>query len=258
MLRCSCGQASNFIRCRRCGATTQQLQANFGSPVECPSCADVQTSPKSVSAWDWASDHDEHEEGEQQPAGEATPGSFGSHRLEVPIVSAFRGGVLGFQQTEKGVDVLFGAATIAEVHTLAANFLAARGFEREAGTLGRSTWGRGNAAARAVAGGLVSRAKYTVVISQTTDGVQLSFVSTMSGWSGSLLGVARERSQRKDFVDRLQVHLNSLSAPPAIAPPPSSKDDPATALEQLRELRNRDLLSAEEYQAKRSEIIDRL
>lgn len=29
-LRCNCGQASNFIVCRKCGATNQQLQANAG------------------------------------------------------------------------------------------------------------------------------------------------------------------------------------------------------------------------------------
>jgi hypothetical protein len=204
-------------------------------------------------------DHDEHENQRDQAESATSPDSFGSSRLDAPIVSAFSGRVLGFQQTEKGADVLFGATTIAEVYTLAANFLVAGGFELEEGGPARGTWARGNAAARLVAGGFVARAKYTVIIVETTDGVHLTFQSAMSGWGGSLVGVARERIQRKDFVDRLQSHLSSLAIAPAIAPPsPSSKDDPAAALEKLRELRNKDLLTEDEYQAKRSEVIDRL
>lgn len=219
----------------------------------------METSPKSISAWDWAIDHNERQTDQEDSLAVDTPAGLGSHSLGAPTLSAFRGRVLGFQETEKGADVLFAATTVLEIHTLAANFLAARGFEKELGTVEMSTWTRGNAAARLVAGGFVGRAKYTVRINQTADGIQLSFQSAMSGWSGSLVGVARERSQRKDFVDRLRSHISSLAVAPAIAPPTkSSLDDPGAALERLRELRNRDLLSEEEYQSKRSQIVDRL
>jgi len=241
-----------------CRATSQQLQAHYGAPVRCPRCGDVEASPKSASAWDWASDHDERKEQHESLVVDSHEGAA-SRSLAVPILSAFGGRVLGFQETDKGADVLFAGTTIAEVHKLATNFLAARGFEPESGTPERSTWTRGSAAGRLVAGGFVGRAKFTVIITQTADGVQLSFQSGMSGWSGSLVGVARERSQRKDFVDRLQSHINSLAVAPAIAPPTiSSEDDPGAALERLRDLRDRALLSEEEYQAKRSQIVDRL
>jgi Short C-terminal domain len=110
-----------------------------------------------------------------------------------------------------------------------------------------------------VAGGLAGRAKYLVVVSQVPDGVHLSFVSTMSGWSGSLVGVAREHAQRKEFFDQLQGHLGALRAPATPSPPAAAtNDDPIAALERLREMRNRDLISEEEYERKRSEVVDRL
>ena len=87
-LRCACGQASNFIQCRRCGAATQQLQAHYGTPVGCPKCSAVDGSPKSVSARIWAGAHVEAAEpspglasppvGRMQPLLSATHSSRGA------------------------------------------------------------------------------------------------------------------------------------------------------------------------------------
>ena len=258
-LKCSCGVTSNFVQCRKCRWTNQQLQAQYGAPIQCLRCADVEASPKSATAWDWATNHGASQEAQDGIGPVDSVRELEPSQVSVPRITAFRGRVLGLQQTEKGADALFGESTVDDVSTLIANFFAAGGFTREAGTPERSTWAKGHAGARAVAGGFVSRAKYLVVISQVPDGVQLSVVSTMSGWSGSLVGVAREHVQRKEFFDRLQSHLSALSVQSA-PPPPSAApgDDPVSALERLRELRNRDLISEEEFHAKRSEIIDRL
>jgi hypothetical protein len=81
----------------------------------------------------------------------------------------------------------------------------------------------------------------------------------MSGWSGSVLGVAREHAQRNDLINKLQTYIASLSAAPSVpAPSGTSLDDPASALTRLRDLRERDLITEEEYAAKRAEIIARL
>jgi Short C-terminal domain len=105
----------------------------------------------------------------------------------------------------------------------------------------------------------VIRAEYRVTITKTSQGVDLALESAMSGWSGSALGVAHEHAQRNALISKIQAYLASLSAAaPAQQPPGTSFDDPASALARLRDLRDRDLLTEEEYAAKRAEIIARL
>jgi hypothetical protein len=89
--------------------------------------------------------------------------------------------------------------------------------------------------------------------------VDLFLESGMSGWSGSALGVAREHSQRNALISGLQIYVGSLSGAASTQQlPGSTSDDPASALVRLRELRDRDLITEEEYAAKRAEIITRL
>jgi hypothetical protein len=177
----------------------------------------------------------------------------------VPEAVAFHGRVLSFQPTEKGARGLFGDTSPKEGYWVAANFLTAGEFRRESGGIGTSVWGRGSLAGRALAGGLVRRAVYSVKIAETPQGVELRIESDMSGWEGSVLGVAREHSQRKAFIARLQSYLISLSAAaPTQTAPGSQTVDPASTLERLRDLRDRDLITEAEYTAKRTEIVSRL
>jgi Short C-terminal domain len=48
------------------------------------------------------------------------------------------------------------------------------------------------------------------------------------------------------------------TSPPPPAAPPSGPSDPAEALRQLDDLRAKNLITDEEYQAKRKAILDRL
>jgi hypothetical protein len=132
-------------------------------------------------------------------------------------------------------------------------------FAREWGGGRESSWGRGSSLGRDVGGGLVRRAQYNVTVSETDEGVDLLIESAMSGWGGSALGVAREQNQRKVTTSRLQAYLGSLPvAAPTDTPASSASPDPALALQRLRELRDRDLITEEEYAAKRAEVLSRL
>jgi hypothetical protein len=117
-----------------------------------------------------------------------------------------------------------------------ARFFEANGFRLEDGAAVNGTYGSGSAAGRALAGGFTKRKKYEVRITGIDDRVQVRVESAMSGWSGSLVGVARERNQRKEFVSRLQTHLTAMgsgSSPEAAArrlPPPQRTAPPQPTL----------------------------
>jgi Short C-terminal domain len=54
------------------------------------------------------------------------------------------------------------------------------------------------------------------------------------------------------------VTFPSTSTPPPPAAPPSAPADPAEALRQLDDLRAKNLITDEEYQAKRKAILDQM
>lgn len=115
--------------------------------------------------------------------------------------TAFVGRVKALGTTSKGVEVDFEGYPGEEVARLAAFFLGNIGLALEAGTPFQGIYGRGSVAGRAIAGGLVNRQRYAVSVTPTADGgVHLSMESAMSGWSGSLLGLLREKRNRKQFA----------------------------------------------------------
>ena len=121
----------------------------------------------------------------------------------------FTGRVVTFLPTDKGAEGDFADCTDEEVANLMARFFEANGFRLEDGTSLNGAYGSGNSAARVMAGGLSSRKKYDIRITKLADGIRMTVNSAMSGWSGSLLGVARERGQRKKFLSNLQTYLSS-------------------------------------------------
>jgi hypothetical protein len=132
--------------------------------------------------------------------------------------------VISFTPTKKGAEVDFVGGSREDVANIVERFFFARKFKLEGGDKYSGTYGIGNAVARALAGGLVKRAKYSVqVVDSGMPGsastVRLILASEMSGMSGSLLGVQRENKQRKEFVDALQSYLGA-SAPPTSSPAP--------------------------------------
>ncbi len=248
------GHEQEFVKCKDCSHVFERPQGR-GPPVACPACG-VWGRQRKSSAWGWC-------ECDIGSALAAEDKALASDPLP------FGGRVLWFQRTEKGAHILFGDTNPTEVYRLVGKFLTLNEFGRESRAVGRSTWGRGSGVGRALVGGLVSRAEYVLTITETTQGVSAVLESAMSGWGGSVLGVAREHSQRKTLIQGLEAFIASLSiAPPTIAAPtiaaPTQQatgpetDDPSAALVRLRDLRDRDLITEEEYAAKRAEIISRL
>jgi hypothetical protein len=140
--------------------------------------------------------------------------------------SAFRGSVRGFQPTDRGAEIDFAGASVEEVASLLEGFFQGDGFSLENGTRLEGRWGSGSRLGRALGGGLVKRRKYEVKIAPDGDGVHVTLASAMSGLSGSLLGVSKERAQRKEFMARLQAFLEALSPRPngelpPVPPPPT-------------------------------------
>lgn len=131
--------------------------------------------------------------------------------------------VEAFVPTDKGVEVDVVGAAPAQVAEAIERFFLTNKFRLESGDSLQGTYGIGSAVGRAIGGGLVKRAKYGVAITQTqqpdpgrpdlpgepTEGqrVHVSIASQMSGASGSLLGVSREKKQRRQFVEDLKGYL---------------------------------------------------
>jgi hypothetical protein len=122
--------------------------------------------------------------------------------------TALVGKVRSFRPSDKGADVDFVDCTTDDVARVAEQFLAGIGLSLEQGTIAQGVYGSGSKAGRAIGGGLVKRRKYLVSISVSDGGVGLSMMSGMSGIGGSLLGVLRERKQRKAFVASLTSYLD--------------------------------------------------
>ncbi len=111
--------------------------------------------------------------------------------------------VLTVQATPAGADPVFAGGDPKQVQQWAADFLTGFGLShREDGF-----WTRGTPVRRVLLGGLAPPAKYTLKVTQTDAGVELSLASVMSGWSGSFIGVARERSQRREFIRQLRQYI---------------------------------------------------
>jgi hypothetical protein len=121
--------------------------------------------------------------------------------------TTFTGKISSFRPSEKGAEVDFQDCTPEDVAQLADRFLGAIGLNLEDGTVMQGVYGSGSKAGRAIGGGFVKRRKYVVSVSVTEGGVRLSMVSGMSGLSGSVVGLMRERKQRKEFVASLTSFL---------------------------------------------------
>jgi hypothetical protein len=124
------------------------------------------------------------------------------------VETTFVGKVSSFRPSDKGADIDFVDCTSDDVGRVAEQFLAGIGLDLEQGSIAQGIYGSGSKAGRAIGGGLIKRRKYVASISATDAGVRLSMMSGMSGIGGSLLGLMRERKQRKAFVASLTAYLD--------------------------------------------------
>lgn len=120
----------------------------------------------------------------------------------------FPGKIIDYKPSGKGAEIQFAGCAPEDVAVLAQRFLDAEGLKLESGTIWQGEWGSGSTIGRALAGGFVKRRKFNVSIAPPVDGgVQLRMMSAMSGVSGSLFGILRERKQRRQFVSKLKLYM---------------------------------------------------
>lgn len=112
-----------------------------------------------------------------------------------------------FSPTQKGAEVDFTDATVVEVAGLVERFFVSSGFLLRKGTSEEGTYETGSGGVRLIAGGLVKRQKYNVTIAGADGHVHASVASGMSGASGSVVGIVREKQSRKTLVAALQAFL---------------------------------------------------
>jgi hypothetical protein len=109
---------------------------------------------------------------------------------------------------DRGAAFVFSGGTPEAVADEFERFFLAEGFALEEGTKLMGAYGSGSAKGRALGGGFVTRRKFDVRIVAGDRGlVEAAVISAMSGWSGSVMGVAKERKGRKAMNLALEAHF---------------------------------------------------
>ncbi len=111
--------------------------------------------------------------------------------------------------TDKGLNISISGVSIQDVANLLAEFFMMRGFTLGSGIPVSGTYEMGSKGARIALGGLVKRQKYSVSVWGDNKLVNAMVQSEMSGASGSVLGVVRERKGRDELKIALQYFLQS-------------------------------------------------
>jgi hypothetical protein len=120
--------------------------------------------------------------------------------------------LLRVQLTDKGVEFSFVGVYDGDIASLIGHFLLSRGFALGSGSPIAGVYETGSAVSRALVGGLVKRQKYSVNIWTDATATHAIVCSEMSGASGSVLGVVRERKGRDEIKNGLQWHVQSVFA----------------------------------------------
>ena len=112
--------------------------------------------------------------------------------------------------TAKGMSMSFSGFTVEGVSNMLADFFISRGFTLGSGSKQNGVYETGSSGGRAVLGGFVKRQKYSVSVSGDENLSSAMIQSEMSGVSGSVLGVVRERKGREEMKSALQFFLQSV------------------------------------------------
>jgi len=107
-----------------------------------------------------------------------------------------------------GAAFIFSGGTADDVAHQIDHFFVSQGFALEKGTKLIGVYGSGSAKGRALGGGFTNRQKFDVRIAPTSDGhVEAGVSSAMSGWSGSVMGVTKERRGRRTINAALEAYF---------------------------------------------------
>ncbi len=123
------------------------------------------------------------------------------------------GTVQSFQATDKGATVVVTGASPEWVAAQFQAFFFREGYKLEKTEGMTSTYGKGNAIARLLLGGLVKRSKYDVTISGSPESVTATLGSAMKGYGGGALGVVKEKKLRAKLLGDLKAFLGSAAPP---------------------------------------------
>jgi hypothetical protein len=167
--------------------------------------------------------------------------------------------------TDKGMEFSFGGVSDAAIANLIAQFFISRGFTLGLGSPIAGIYETGSAAGRAVLGGFVKRQKYSVNIWTDSTATHALVQSEMSGASGSVVGVVRERRGRDEIKSALQWHVQSAfggsvasaSMPhqPQMANPPTSVGNVSVELARLSGLLREGLFTQQEFDAAKWQLL---
>ena len=98
-----------------------------------------------------------------------------------------------------------------DVGNILRDFFLFSGFAMESGVPTSCVYATGSAAGRVVLGGFSNRKKFEVRVWVDATNTLAQVESVMSGASGGLLGVIRERGSRDEFKSRLEVFLQQFA-----------------------------------------------
>ena len=173
--------------------------------------------------------------------------------------------MVGSRATAEAYSMEFAGASIEEIADQVALFMAGRGYRRESGDKFQSVYGRGSAVGHALLGPLVRRQKYQLTLGRTGKNVTVTLAKGMSGWGGGVFSAAKVRRELQEVQTGLQSFLFAASSGDAPAPEPavqlSSAERAPDIVEQIRklgELRDAGLLTKEEFETKKAELLSRI
>jgi hypothetical protein len=127
-------------------------------------------------------------------------------------VSRVPAALLRVLPTEKGMEFSFGGMSDLDVGNFLGGFFLSRGFVLGSGSPIAGVYETGSAVGRAVLGGFVKRQKYSLNVWSDPSATHARIHSEMSGASGSVVGVVRERRGRDDIKTDLQWFVQSAFA----------------------------------------------
>ena len=114
--------------------------------------------------------------------------------------------LISFDETKTGASYLFENTNKESVSSSVAEFFGKEQYKLEEGTPDDGIYGTGNAALRAIFGGLVRRFKFKVTVLEESGNVRMSVDKAMSGALGGALGYSKMKKEQA----RVAAGLKSL------------------------------------------------
>ena len=116
-----------------------------------------------------------------------------------------------FLPSEKGANLTFVGFSANDVGNILHDFFLFAGFTMDSGTPMSALYTTGSAAGRVLVGAFADRKKYNVNVWSDATQTYAQIESAMTGASGSIFGVARERKGRDEIKGKLYMFLQQFA-----------------------------------------------